>query len=426
MDDERIKRIVNRERNARKESERLLEEKSSELYEINQNLEKLVTERTEKLTTALKNANIAMKTKDDFVSNMSHEIRTPLNAIMGFVEIMKSTEYEEIAFANYLNIIHDSSESLLKIINDILDFSKLQSGQFKISHIEVNLKEKLEHGYSLFANLAKEKDIDFFITFSKDFPKALLVDDIRIMQIVSNFVSNALKFTPKRGTVSIKASYAHATGELIVKIVDTGIGIKESAQGKIFNSFEQEDRTVTREYGGTGLGLSISKQLIELMSGKIVFKSIHGKGSVFGFQIPLKIVEETKKVVKVEKTGIENFEGKILVAEDNEVNILLISLLLEQFSVPFDVVENGLLAIEAVKNETYNLVLMDNQMPKLSGKDATIEIRKFDKDIPIVALSASALKTEKEEFLDVGMNDVLTKPINQVELLDILEKYPNC
>ena len=167
MDDARVKRIVNRERNARKESERLLEQKSSELFEINQNLEKLVRERTEKLTTALDNARIAMKTKDDFVSNMSHEIRTPLSAIMGFVEVMKSSEYEEIAFANYLNIIHDSSENLLKIINDILDFSKLQSGQFKVSLIEVNLREKFEHAYSLFSNTAKEKEVDFFISLLK-------------------------------------------------------------------------------------------------------------------------------------------------------------------------------------------------------------------------------------------------------------------
>lgn len=423
MDEARVKRIVNRERNARKESERLLEQKSTELYEINQNLEKLVKERTEKLTTALKNANIAMKTKDDFVSNMSHEIRTPLNAIMGFVEIMKSHEYNETAFANYLNIIHDSSESLLKIINDILDFSKLQSGQFEISEIEVDLKEKFEHGYSLFSKLAEEKDIDFFITFSKDFPEALLVDDVRVMQVVSNFVSNALKFTPKEGMVSIKVTYDHAIGELLVKVIDTGIGIKEEAQAKVFNSFEQEDRTVTREYGGTGLGLSISKQLIELMSGTIVFRSTPGKGSVFGFKIPLSVGEVKSKEPTIEKSGIENFDGKILVAEDNEVNILLISLLLEEFSVPFDIVENGLLAIEAVKNNRYKLVLMDNQMPKLSGKDATVEIRKFDNEIPIVALSASALKTEEKEFLDIGMNDVLTKPINTVELLDILEKY---
>lgn len=423
MDDARVKRIINRERNARKESERLLEQKSSELYQINQNLEQLVTERTEKLTTALKNANIAMKTKDDFVSNMSHEIRTPLNAIMGFVEVMRSSEYEEIAFDNYLNIIHDSSENLLKIINDILDFSKLQSGQFKISEIEVNLKEKFEHGYSLFAKLAKDKDIDFFITYSKDFPKALLVDDVRVMQIVSNFVSNALKFTASKGMVSIQVNYYHDLKELTVKIIDTGIGIKEEAQSKIFNSFEQEDRTVTREYGGTGLGLAISKQLIELMSGEILFKSTHGKGSMFGFKIPLEVAEEKERVVNNVQKSVLNFSGKVLVAEDNEVNILLISILLEQFAIPFDVVENGVLAIEAVEKNSYNLVLMDNQMPKLSGKDATLAIRKFDKELPIVALSANALKTEKEEFLKVGMNDVLTKPINKEELLEVLEKY---
>ncbi|CAA6822675.1 MAG: Sensory box histidine kinase/response regulator [uncultured Sulfurovum sp.] len=246
---------------------------------------------------------------------------------------------------------------------------------------------------------------------------------MRVIQIVSNFVSNALKFTPTKGTVSIQVSYVYATKALIVKVIDTGIGIKEEAQEKIFNSFEQEDRTVTREYGGTGLGLAISKQLIELMAGEVIFKSIPGKGSVFGFKIPVEVAKVKKDVSVEEKSSILNFTGTVLVAEDNEVNILLISLLLEQFLVPFEVVKNGIEVISAVKNNTYNLVLMDNQMPKLSGKDATLEIRKFDQKIPIVALSANALKTEKEEFLDVGMNDVLTKPINKADLLDILEKY---
>jgi signal transduction histidine kinase/CheY-like chemotaxis protein len=423
MDEERIKRIINRERKARKEAEHLLEEKSTELYEINQNLEKLVQERTKKLSLALENAQIAMKTKDDFVSNMSHEIRTPLNAIMGFVEVLRTSEYEKNSFGKYLNIIHDSSEHLLKIINDILDFSKLQSGQFKISLIEVNLHEKFEHTYSLFSKLADEKEINFDLVFSDSFPKLLMVDDVRVIQVVSNFVSNALKFTPALGSVTIDVSYDYVECTLSVKIIDTGIGIKKEAQDKIFNSFEQEDRTVTREYGGTGLGLAISKKLVQLMSGELLFESTQGKGSLFGFRIPIEVVEEKSDEEDECTNGTLSFSGKALVVEDNEVNVLLISILLEQYQVSFDVVGNGLLAIEAVNNYDYALVFMDNQMPKLSGRDATIEIRKFNQKVPIVALSANALKSEKEAFLEIGMNDVLTKPIDKAELLEVLEKY---
>jgi signal transduction histidine kinase/CheY-like chemotaxis protein len=423
MDEEAVKRIINREREAREEAEYLLEQKSNELHTLNQNLEKLVNERTEKLSLALQNAQAAMKTKDDFVSNMSHEIRTPLNAIMGFVEVLRTSEYEKESFTKYLNIIHDSSEHLLKIINDILDFSKLQSGQFKISMIEVDLQEKLQHTYSLFSKLADGKRIDFDLVFANDFPKSFMVDDVRVIQVVSNFLSNALKFTPVSGSVKMDIDYDHLSCELIVKIIDTGIGIKQEAQENIFNSFEQEDKTVTREYGGTGLGLAISKKLIELMSGELLFESTQGKGSLFGFKIPLEVVEEKANEMNESDSLGHSFSGQALVVEDNEVNVLLISILLEEYQISFDVVGNGLLAIEAVQNNDYALVFMDNQMPKLSGRDATIEIRKFNQEVPIVALSANALKTEKEAFLKIGMNDVLTKPIDKVELLEVLEKY---
>lgn len=423
MDEERLKQVIDRERKAREEAEDLLAQKSRELSEVNQNLEKLVNERTQKLSLALENAQAAMKTKDDFVSNMSHEIRTPLNAIMGFVEVLKTSEYEKDSFTQYLNIIHDSSEHLLKIINDILDFSKLQSGQFKISMIEVDLKEKFKHTYSLFSKLADGKKIQFNLLFSDSFPKLLMVDDVRVIQVVSNFISNALKFTPASGSVTIDIDYEYSSAELIVKVIDTGIGIKQEAQDKIFNSFEQEDKTVTREYGGTGLGLAISKKLIELMSGELLFESTQGEGSLFGFKIPLELAGEKVDEVTKNHTTTFSFSGKALVVEDNEVNVLLISILLEEYQVSFDVVGNGLLAIEAVQNNDYTLVFMDNQMPKLSGRDATMEIRKFNQEVPIVALSANALKSEKEAFLKIGMNDVLTKPIDKTELLEVLEKY---
>lgn len=423
MDEEQVQEILNRERKARKEAENALAQKTTELDEIKKNLESLVSEGTAQLSLELQTLKATMKGKDDFVSNMSHEIRTPLNAIMGFIEVLRTSEYEKESFSKYLNIVHDSSEHLLKIINDILDFSKLQSGQFKISMIEVNLQEKFEHTYALFSKLADGKEIQFDLVFSNDFPNLLMVDDVRVIQVISNFVSNALKFTPTLGSVSIAIDYEHASAALMVKVRDTGIGIKPEAQDKIFNSFEQEDKTVTREYGGTGLGLAISKKLIELMQGELLFESTQGKGSMFGFKIPVELGGEKVQEIEVTETTALSFSGKVLVVEDNEVNVLLISILLEEHQISFDVVGNGLLAIEAVQNHEYTLVFMDNQMPKLSGREATIEIRKFNQEVPIVALSANALKTEKEAFLEIGMNDVLTKPIDTVELLEVLKKY---
>lgn len=415
MDKKRVEQLISHEKNARKEAEFHLKEKSKELEICRQHLKQTSLE--------IETIQTNMKTKDDFVSNMSHEIRTPLNAIMGFVEILRTSEYDKETFSNYLNIIHDSSEHLLKIINDILDFSKLQSGQFKISMIEVDLREKLEHTYSLFSKLADGNQIKFELNFSSNFPKTFMVDDVRVVQVVSNFISNALKFTPASGSVTVDVSYDRPLAQLMVKVSDTGIGIKAEAQEKIFKSFEQEDKTVTREYGGTGLGLAISKKLIALMSGELLFESTHGKGSLFGFKIPLEVVEEQSQALIDTQSVKPSFVGKVLVVEDNEVNVLLISILLEEYEVSFDVVGNGLLAIEAVKDYDYTLVFMDNQMPKLSGRDATKEIRTFNQEVPIVALSANALKSEKEAFLAIGMNDVLTKPIDKTELLEVLEKY---
>lgn len=423
MDEVTIKRIINRERLAKKEAERLLEVKSSELYEINQNLEKLVLERTEKLSKALQEAEIAVKIKDEFLSNMSHEIRTPLNAIIGFVEIMMKSTYDEKIFFNQLSIVNNSSKNLLQIINDILDFSKLQSGKFTISLINVDLRAKLEHTYSLFSKIAEEKSLNYQLFFSDDFPECFLVDETRIMQILSNFTSNAIKFTPAGEVVIIHVDYDIPTTMLRIEVKDTGIGIEEEAKSKIFSSFEQEDASVTREFGGTGLGLAISKQLVELMEGTIIFESTKGVGSTFGFEMPAQTAQK-QETIKEELADNQNgYHGKVLIAEDNEMSAILMETLMESFEIDFDLVGNGELALEAIRSNDYNLVFMDNQMPKLSGMEATKCIREFNQNVPIVALSANALKSEQQAFLDVGMNDTISKPIDYQELQDILDKY---
>ena len=426
MDEARIKRIIDRERRARKEAERLLEEKSTELWETNQNLERLVLERTEKLSNALEASKEAVKIKNDFISNMSHEIRTPLNAIIGFVDMMLRKEYQSDTFDNYLSIVHKSSQNLLMILNDILDLSKLQSGTFSISPKEVNLKGKLEQTARLFAKRAEEKALFYETIFSDDFPSSLCVDDTRIVQVVTNFISNAMKFTPEKGSIHVHVSYDNDSEALKVIVSDTGIGIEPLAQEKIFKSFEQEDASVTREYGGTGLGLTISKQLIELMDGHLIFQSNKNQGSIFGFEIPVKrcnTIDTQSETEHTEEEQTQNYIGRVLIAEDNETNVILLTILLDELGVSYDVVYNGETAVEAVKVGEYALVLMDNQMPKLSGIEATKIIREFDHTTPIVALSANAFKSEQREFIEAGMNDTLAKPIEYEVLKKILGTY---
>lgn len=423
MDKERFIRIVNREKAARKESERLLEVKSSELYQNNKNLERLVSERTIKLSKALKYAEEAAEIKDAFLSNMSHEIRTPLSAILGFVEIMMNSPYNEETFFKHLGIVHNSSKNLLQIIDDILDFSKLQSGKFTLSPIDVNLKEKIEHIFSLFSKAAEEKSLSYGIFFSDHFPDCFITDETRVIQILSNFISNAIKFTPVGNMVTVNVNYDPAGKMLEAEVQDTGIGISEEAKNNIFNSFEQEDTSVTREYGGTGLGLVIAKQLIEVLNGEIIFKSAKGKGSTFGFKIPVVTCEKSMPDDIKNEHQQGNYKGRVLIAEDDEMCAMLMEALMEGFGIQFDIVSNGELAIEALKNKEYALVFMDNQMPKVSGKEATRQIREFNLNIPIVALSANALKNEQQAFLDAGMNDTLSKPIDHKELEIILHKY---
>ncbi|SFV60058.1 Sensory box histidine kinase/response regulator [hydrothermal vent metagenome] len=422
MDDEKFKRILGRERSAKKEAERLLEVKSLELWELNQNLEAIINERTFELQTSLEKVQKLAETKSEFLSNMSHEIRTPLNAIIGFIDFMHATEYEKKSFDKYFGIIKSSSKNLLQITNDILDISKLQSGKFSISIIKVNLKEEVECLIALFKSKAKEENVYLDVNFSHDFPPYLLVDDTRILQIISNFVSNALKFTLKDGKVSVDLHYSKETKVLNLEVIDTGIGIEESAQESIFKAFEQEDSSTTRNFGGTGLGLSISLSLIRLMKGKVIFKSVKNEGSIFGFSIPAEFSEIDDEATEVALVDYKH-KGKILLVEDNKTNIILMEMIFDELSLEYDIVFNGQEAVDAVKENTYELVLMDNQMPVLSGKEATIKIREFNTDLPIVALSANVMQEEQEEFIKAGMNATLAKPISQKKLVEVLNKY---
>lgn len=289
MSDEKWTKRLTRERNARKEAEKLLEDKSLELWTLNQSLEEKVEQRTLDLEEALRNAEKANKAKDDFLSSMSHEIRTPLNAIIGFVDIMLRKDVDAQKRRKYFSIIQQSGKNLLRVINDILDFTKLQSGKLHIHRTKTNIKEIFSDSCKLFESKAIDNGVNFIYYFSDDFPEELIADEIRIIQIMNNFISNALKFTPKDESITVEFRYDYDESDLTILVIDTGIGIEEAKKESIFIPFEQEDIGTTREYGGTGLGLAICISLIQMMDGELIFSSEKNKGSTFGFKLKVEL-----------------------------------------------------------------------------------------------------------------------------------------
>lgn len=403
-------------------------------------LKEKVKQRTEDLEKALKEqdklnkelvneknkAQEATTIKSNFLANMSHEIRTPINGIVGMTHLALETKLDNKQ-SHFLNTIDKSAKTLLGIINDILDFSKIEAGKLKIDKIDFNLENLIKDVSNLVAFKADEKDIDFDIEYDKSIPVNLYGDSLRISQVLINLINNAIKFT-KHGYVKVKIS--NQNEKYTFEIKDSGIGIRQEEQSKLFHSFSQADGSTTRNYGGTGLGLSISKQLVELMGGEISVKSEPNKGSVFTFTIPLaKAKNNTYKENKYKYT-IEDIQilpsYKILLVEDNKINQDIILGLLEDSKIKIDIVSNGKEAIDIFKLNKYKIIFMDIQMPIMNGIEATKIIRKIDKDIPIIALTANAMKEDIEKTKAVGMNHHLTKPINIEELYKIILKYiPN-
>ncbi len=369
-----------------------------------------------------------MQAKSDFLANMSHEIRTPLNAIMGFVDILHKDE-KDLTKTKKLKIIKDSGISLLTIINDILDFSKIQNNKLLIEKVPYNIKEAFQQIAELFYEKAREHEVSIKLFFDEKLPCETIGDVVRLKQVVSNLVSNAIKFSSKHSVVYIKVIYFENTKELFCEIVDTGIGISQEKTDTIFESFTQEDSSTTRKYGGTGLGLSISKALVKLMDGEIGVRSELGAGSTFYFTLPLFHVRHNSLEQIGEKDDIDDtftkMDGYVLIVEDNKANQMLMKLLLIDFELEYAIANDGLEAVMAVEKEKFDLILMDENMPNMNGIEATKKIRQLEssKEIPIIAVTANALKGDKEKFLEAGMNDYLSKPIDADKLKQILRKY---
>jgi PAS domain S-box-containing protein len=373
----------------------------------------------------------AEKLKSRFLANMSHEIRTPLNGIVGFLELLKRSKLS-MEQKTFVSVIEDSSNNLLSIINDVLDLSKIEANQLEIEKVAVNLQYDLELHLQMFFLKAQEKGITFESVYDKTIPSFVLTDIFRLKQIITNLVNNAIKFT-KEGAVIFKIDVLDQNEKTIkirFSVKDDGIGIEPQKQKIIFEPFSQTEVSVTREYGGTGLGLSITKELVELLGGHIELKSIPNMGSEFSFVLDL---EKTSQELLDEGADFSEdlyYEKDVLIVEDNKTNQLLIAYFLTDKDISYHIVNNGFEAYEEYRNnhERYQLILMDINMPVMNGIDAVKKIIEFENQnslqhVPVVALTANALKGDRSRFLEAGMDNYLAKPVEKEELCKVLSLY---
>jgi len=410
-----------------------------------------VISMAEKLFLEKQKAEQATLAKSEFLANMSHEIRTPMTAIIGMNALALKTDLTEYQH-KMLNAVKMSSDSLLALLNDILDFSKIESGQLEIDEHPFSFAEFLSSVETTMLVSAQEKGLDLKVESAPDIPASFIGDDLRLRQILMNLLNNAIKFT-HHGEVTLQARLsAESSIEnktcLLFNVIDSGIGIPVDKQNTIFSSFTQSDTSTARQYGGTGLGLAISKQLIEMMGGKIWLESEEGKGSTFHFTIYLQ--ENTAVITHhaTEQTEIQLSPLDILLVEDNMINQEIAKVILSQGGHRVDVADDGLKALDSLAERTFDVVLMDVQMPNMDGFAATRAIRSCEignfsgneiseqtasqlisqlqgKHLPIIAMTANAMKGDREECLAVGMDDYLTKPFQPEQILATLNKVMN-
>jgi PAS domain S-box-containing protein len=403
----------------------------------------------QELLQAKNMAEAASLAKSKFLANMSHEIRTPLNGVIGFLELLQREESLTLQQRRYVDTALSSGETLLSIINNVLDLSKIEAGKMELSNTELDAVSLVREVVEFFREPAYRKGLELVTSVEKGFSSALRGDPVRLRQVLVNLVGNAVKFT-RRGKIFISVSMEREDEDAVFvryEVMDTGIGITAEAQSRIFKAFSQEDDSTTRQFGGTGLGLAIASQLVSMMGGTIEVESAPGRGSTFRFTARL---EKPSAIPAVPGTrflpeslpdrvspGGKGDTGifsafRILLAEDNPVNQAVATAMLNYFGCHIDVVEDGLGAVDAWASRHYDLILMDCQMPRMDGYEATREIRKRERlgegksryrRVPIVALTAHALEGDRRACMDAGMDDYLSKPYKADQLHSILFRW---